>query len=77
MEHAIGSPPDECEQLSDIRGWDSLRKGIYGEALSVASNPKCPLPQYRLNVIRSAPGKTEAMFYGVFLRAGTKPPWKK
>ena len=77
LQRAIGSPPDECEQLSEVRGWDSLRKGTYGEALDVSTNPKCPLPQYRLTVLRSTSGKTEAMFYGVFLKQGTKPPWTK
>jgi hypothetical protein len=77
MQRAIGSPPDECEQLSGIRGWDNLHKGDSGEALDGSINPKCPLPQYRLTVLRSASDKTEAMFYGVFLKQGTKPPWTK
>jgi hypothetical protein len=77
LQRAIGRPPNECEQLSDIHGWDGLRKGTYGEALDVSNNPQCPLPQYRLNVLRPTPGKGEARFYGVFLKQGTKPPWKK
>jgi hypothetical protein len=77
MERALGSPPNECEHLSEIRGWDLLRKGSYGEALDVSSSPNCPIPQFRLNVLRPTPGKGEAKFYGVFLKQGTKPPWKK
>jgi hypothetical protein len=77
LERALGSPPDECEQLSHVPGWEGFRKGSYGESLRVSTNPSCPLPQHRLTVLRSASGKTEAMFYGVFLKQGTKPPWKK
>jgi len=77
LERALGSPPDECEDLSHVPGWEGLRKGSYGESLRVSTNTKCPLPQYRLGVLRAASGKTEAMFYGVFLKQGTKPPWKK